>query len=322
MASVVWQLGLFVGGLAVLLWASDTFTAAAQKVGLSFGVSPFVIGMTVVAIGTSLPELVSAVLAVRQGAPAIPIGNVVGSNVSNIFLVLGVAAVVGREVHVERDLMQVDLPLLAASAGFLVLATLTGPFTTVDGLLALVALAVYVHFTIAERDVSVPAVVEEVEGVRAEIEGPPIGLRTYGTLVVTLVLLFASASVVVGSVVDLAAAFGVGTEVVAVTVLAFGTVLPEIAVSTAAARRGDAAIAVGTVLGSNIANTFGVLGVASLVGPLSVPPTIRTFGVPAMVLATVLYLFVTQDRTITRWEGATLLVLYVGFVTNLVAAVQ
>jgi cation:H+ antiporter len=319
MASLSIALATFVGGLAVLLWSADLFTDAAQKIGLAAGLSPFVIGMTVVAIGTSLPELVAAVLAVVRDEPGIVVGNVVGSNVSNVFLVLGIAAVVGRDLRIERDLMQVDLPLFAASAAFLVLAIWSSPFTRIEGVLALGALAVYVHFTIAERDVSVPQVVEEVEEVEADSEASPLGVVTYAAFVGGLVLVVASASVLVDSVVALSAALAVEPAVIAVTALSIGTVLPELTVSAMAARRGDTAVAVGAILGSNVVNSFGVTGVASLVGTLTVPPTIRDYGLPAMLLATVLYLFVTQDRAVTRWEGATLVLLYLLFLVNLLS---
>ncbi|AQL41995.1 hypothetical protein BV210_04350 [Halorientalis sp. IM1011] len=319
MASLSVALAMFVGGLAVLLWSADVFTDAAQKIGLALGLSPFVIGMTVVAVGTSLPELVAAVLAVLRDEPGIVVGNVVGSNVSNVFLVLGITAVVGRDLRVERDLMQVDLPLFAASAAFLVLAVWSSPFSRIEGVLALGALAVYIHFTIAERDVSVPEIVEEVEEVESDIEESPIGVVTYAAFAGSLVLVVGSASVLVDSVVALSEALAVEPAVIAVTALSIGTVLPELTVSTMAARRGDTAVAVGAILGSNVVNAFGVTGVASLVGPLTVPSTIRSYGLPAMALATVLYLFVTQDRQVTRWEGATLVLLYLLFLVNLFA---
>ncbi|SEN25373.1 cation:H+ antiporter [Halorientalis persicus] len=320
MASLPVAVAMFVGGLAVLLWSADLFTDAAQKIGLAIGLSPFVIGMTVVAIGTSLPELVAAVLAVLRDEPGIVVGNVVGSNVSNVFLVLGITAVVGRDVRVERDLMQVDLPLFAASAAFLTLAIWSSPFTRIEGVLALGALAVYIHFTIAERDVSVPEIVEEVTEAETDLEDPTIGAATYVAFVGGLVLVVGSASVLVDSVVALSSALAVDPALIAVTALSIGTVLPELTVSVMAARRGDTAVAVGAILGSNVVNAFGVMGVASLVGTLTIPPTIRAYGLPAMVLATVLYLFVTQDREVTRWEGATLVLMYLLFLVNLASA--
>lgn len=317
MVGVVVSAVVFVGSLGVLLLASDAFTSAAERIGLAFGISPFVIGVTIVAGGTSLPELISSVLAVIQGAPAIVMGSVAGSNISNMFLVLGIAAIAGRDIRVIRELVEVDLPLLVASALFILLATWNSPFTWLDGVLALLGLAVYLNFTIAEKDRYVTILVDELEADIEEDAEPQAGLRTYGRLVVSLVFVFGSAHLLVQSIIEISATLGIGTELIAITAVAIGTSLPEVVVSVMAARRGLPGLAVGNVLGSNLFNSFLVTGVASLAGDLVVPTSIRTYGLPVMVLATVLYFFITQDREITRWEGMTILLLYLLFLGNL-----
>ncbi|WP_049984790.1 calcium/sodium antiporter [Halobellus rufus] len=350
---------LFVGSLLVLLAASDVFTSAAEDVGLAFGVPPFVIGVTIVAGGTSLPELVSSVLAVLQGAPEIVLGSVVGSNVANMLLVLGIAAAVAGDVRIIRELVEVDLPLLVGSAVFLLVATWDSPLVWYEGVLALAALAVYIQFTIAEKDRYVGLLVEEFVGGDGIIDGTlPTGTGSPGTsdasdrvdesgtaadpeqsavdgerdsaaaapevsgwtfvrLVSSLGALFGAAYVLVRSIVDLAAILGVGTELIAITAVAIGTSLPEVFVSVIAVRRGVPELAVGNVLGSNLFNSFLVTGVSSLAGDLVVPASIRSYGLPVMVIVTVLYFFVTQDREITRSEGLTLLLLYALFLLNL-----
>ncbi|WP_255198752.1 calcium/sodium antiporter [Halorarius litoreus] len=313
MASLVVSGALFIAGLAALLLAADRFTHAAERVGLSLGLSPFIVGVTIIAAGTSFPELVAAVLAAAQDAPGIVVGNVVGANLANVFLILGVAAVVGRDLRVDRDLMRVDLPLLVGSAFFLLVAVWDSPFTRLEGLLALAALAVYIHFTVAAKDETVEGLVDELEAVSHE----PVGGRTYLVLAVSLVVVFLGAQGVVTGVTDLAGQFGVGTELIAVTVLSVGTTLPELSVTVVAARRGYTELAVGNVLGSNIFNALAVMGVPALLGPLTVAESIRGYALPVMVLGTLLYFFITQDRQITRWEGATLLLLYALFLVNL-----
>lgn len=322
---------VFAGSLAVLLVSSDAFVDAAERLGLSLGVSPFIIGGTLVAGGTSLPELVSSVLAVRAGAPEIVVGNVVGSNVVNIFLVLGIAAVVGGRLRVDRELMRVDLPLLIASAAFLLITAWDGRFLWYEGLLALVGLSAYVHFTFSEER-RLTEVVEELVSEHAEAEVEPaeldveevaaetqIGVRTYLTILVSLTLVFLAADQLVRSILTLAGELDVGAELVAITAVAIGTSLPEIAVSVMAVRRGDVDIAVGNTLGSNIFNTFAVMGVPSLLGPLAVPASVRGYSLPVMVLASLIYYFITQDREITRWEGTMILLLYAVFLGNLLA---
>lgn len=332
MAVVYVDVLLFVVALLVLLKASDVFTSATARIGLSFGVSPFIIGATVVAGGTSLPELANAVLAAVRGVPAIVIGNVVGSNIANILVVIGLAAVVGGRIQVERELMRVDLPVLMVSAVFLLVATWNSPFVWYEGILALVGLAVYVHFTVsrpARLDETVQVLVEEhaapesdevapvAEDADLDLGRTQTGVLTYLVLVGSLLLIFVAADQLVRSILAIATEFDVGAEIVAITAVSLGTVLPEIAVSVAAVRGGDPEIAVGNALGSNVFNSFAVVGVSSFIVPLTIPVNVRSFALPVMVLATILYFFITQDREITRWEGAMLLLMYAVFLVNL-----
>jgi len=329
MASLVVSIAVFGVSLGALLVASNVFTDAAERLALSFGVSPFLIGATIVAGGTSLPELLSAMLAVVAGEPGIVLGIVVGSNVANIFLVIGLAAVATRSIRIERELVRVDLPLLMASAAFLIVVAWDGVISAPEGALGLVGLAIYVHFTLSTRE-RLDEVVEELVAEHAEqapaadavqevvddAEEVTVGARTYVALVASLAVLFVAADLFVGSILSISATLTVGTELIAMTAVAVGTSLPEIAVSVTAARRGSSELTVGNVLGSNVFNTFAVVGVPSLLNPLSVSANVRGFALPVMVLATLLYYFVTQDREITRWEGVTFVVLYAVFVLN------
>lgn len=402
MVSVLASAVLFVVSLAVLLKASDVFTDSMERIGLGLGISPFVVGATIVAAGTSLPELASSVLAVFAGEPGIVAGNAVGSNVANIFLVLGTASVVAGSIDVDRQVMRVDLPLLTASAVFFLIAAWDGAFAWYEGVLALAGLAVYMEFSIsnpgrlrgpvqsvisdhieeqmaptedpaAEEDTATvqdqadevdpeespsqqaaagdtaatptaaesdettvaaggatderPAVTTETAEDDASIpvedvdvaEEVTIGVRELVLAVVSLAFVVLGANYLVEAILDVAGAVGVGTEFVAITAVAIGTSLPEIAVSVAAIRQGSADIAVGNVLGSNVFNTFGVMGVPSLLGTLAVPPSIRNYALPVMVVATVLYLFIAQDREITRYDGLALLLLYAIFLVNLLS---
>jgi len=333
MVGVAVSVLLFVGSLALLLKASDLFTSATERIGLSMGVSPFIVGATVVAGGTSLPELVSSVLAVGQGAPEIVVGNVVGSNVANIFVVLGIAGVVGERIRVERELMRVDLPILVVSAAFVLVAVWNSPFVWYEGVLALLGLVVYVHFTLSQPERLDETVVDLVETyaeteleelrpaeetLREEAGETEAGGRTYLWLLIGLVLVFVSADQLVRSILAIASTLGIGADFVAITAVGVGTSVPEIAVTVTAVRGDNPEIAVGNVLGSNVFNSFAVMGVSSLVAPLSIPTNVRDFSLPVMVLATVLYYFITQDREITRWEGAVLFLMYVVFLVNLV----
>ncbi|WP_436935406.1 calcium/sodium antiporter [Halovenus marina] len=324
--SLLSSVAVFVVALAFLLVASEWFTSAAERLALAAGVSPFLIGATIVAGGTSLPELVSSVLAAVEGEPGIALGTAVGSNIANIFLVLGIAAVAARHLQIDRELVRVDLPLLMASAVFLLIVAWNGSVRWYEGLIGLLGLAVYVHFTLSTRtrlDEVVDELVEEHteragdEAVVADGVEPDVTVRTYAVLVGSLGVVFVAASQLVGSLLAIAAALDVGTELVAMTAVAVGTSLPEISVSLSAIRRGSSELTVGNVLGSNVFNTFAVVGVPALLVPVPAAPSVRTFALPVMILATLLYYFITQDREITRWEGLALVLLYAAFVVNL-----
>ncbi|WP_227133122.1 calcium/sodium antiporter [Halorubellus salinus] len=332
MPSLAVSIAVFVGSLVVLLGASEVFTSAAERIGLALGVSPFVVGATVVAAGTSLPELSASLLAQVAGEPGIVVGNVVGSNVANVLLVLGTTAAVGGRIAVDRELMRVDLPLLTASAGFLWLAVWDGVFAWYEGVLALVGLTIYLEFVVSDvhrLEETLESVLSEVRDEDVDVdpdaprepkeltEGVTAGAKTAVVAVLSLVAVFVAANFLVESILDVAATVGVGSEVVAITAVAVGTSLPEIGVSVAAVRRGNADIAIGNVLGSNVFNTFGVMGVPSLLGVITVPASVREFALPAMLIATVLYFFIAQDQEITRYDGFALLLLYAVFVVNL-----
>ncbi len=158
---------MFAVSLGALLIASDLFTSAAERLSLALGISPFLVGATVVAGGTSLPELISSVLAVFADAPGIVLGTVVGSNIANIFLVLGLAAVATRTLQIERELVRVDLPLLMASAVFLLVATWDSTIAWYEGVLGIIGLAIYVHFTLSSRN-QLDEIVVELVGEHSE----------------------------------------------------------------------------------------------------------------------------------------------------------
>jgi len=310
---VVW-LVVFVASLAILIIAARYFTIAAERIGVYLRIPPFIVGVTIVAIGTSLPELLSSVLAVVRGSSEIVAGNVIGSNVANIFLILGVAAIVGRRLHITYELVHIDLPLLVGSAFLLAAAIWYGGFSLFDALLCLAVFAIYLHYTVTvERK-------REDVGSR-DANGKParrkLGRSTLPILIVSAGFLYLGAEYTVTSVIKLSEILHVGTEIIAVSAVALGTSLPELFVSIVAARRGNADIAVGNILGSNIFNALVVMGIPGLIGTLVVPETMITFALPMMLIATLLYVFITTDRQITKWEGLLLVVFYVFFVGTL-----
>jgi cation:H+ antiporter len=295
--------------LAALIKASDWFTAAAERVGLALGMPAFVVGMTIVAVGTSLPELVASILAVLRGASEYVAGNVVGSNIANLLLVLGLAAIVDGHLRVRFELVHVDLPFLAGSAFFLALVLWDGQVGRIEALLCLTGLAIYGWYVLSAK----PSVLTEPVS-EAEQAPRPAWPRTGLVLLGSAGLIYVGADYTVRSVVEIAQLVGIGAELIAASAVALGTSLPEVAVTVAAARRGQPEMAVGNVLGSNVLNSFAVVGISGLFGRLTVPDSLLEFAVPVMLIATILAFFMIMEKEMTKWEGWLMILFYVYFI--------
>lgn len=312
-AGLLWGV-IFIAAIAVLIVASNTFIKAAEKIGLAFGIPTFIIGVTIVAAGTSLPELVSSILAVTNNSPEIVIGNVVGSNISNIFLILGFVAVFSKVIRIDYEIINVDLPLLIGSSFMLTLFVMDGHFSIFEAILSLAGLIVYLVYALSV-ETSVVSLTDELKPL--EEERPSITWLTWLQLALGGVLIYFSAEYTVTSIIELAGILQIGEEVIALSAVSLGTSLPELAVSLAAARKGNPDMAVGNILGSNIFNSLAVMGIPRLFGPLGIPDSVLTFSIPMMVAATLLYYFIAQNKLISRWEGLILLVFYAYFIGQL-----
>jgi len=308
---IVWIV-VFIVSLYVLIQASDYFTRAAEQIGLSFGIPDFMVGLTIVAIGTSLPEIVSSIFAVLNDSSQIVVGNVVGSNVTNVFLIIGISALIGKKIEITYELTHIDLPLLMGSALFLAVTVWDGAFTLFEAVLCLAGIVVYMlHavFTKERRSVVV----------RGRRQRKRMNWQTVVMLIVSALFIYVGGKYTIEAVIRLSGMLRIGTEIIAASVIALGTSLPELAVTIAAARQGRPEIAVGNVLGSNIFNALAVMGIPALLGNLVIPQSIITFGIPMMLIASLLFFFMAQDKEITQWEGWLLLIFYVFFIGKLFA---
>jgi len=300
-------LGLFVLSLAVLLKASDWFIDSAERIGLSLGISPFIIGVTIVAFGTSLPELATSIASVFSGESEIVIGNVVGSNITNIALVLGLAALVVNKIELEYNIWHIDMPYLWGSAFLLWLALRDLHFSLFEGILFTLGIVIFLAYSFRNQ--------EEDDKIESMVKP---GWKTYALLILGGGLVYLGADYTIFAIKKLSAIAGINPEIIALSAVALGTSLPEVIVSLNAARRGKASIAVGNVLGSNIFNTYIVMGIPSFFGPLKVPANINDLFLPLMVAMTILFGIMSNNRTITRWEGAVLLMFYAFFCASLI----
>lgn len=289
---------IFIVALAVLLKASDWFVESAEKIGLSLGISPFIIGVTIIAFGTSLPELASSIAGILGGTPDIVIGNVVGSNITNIALVLGLVAIVAKKVPV--DFKNMDIPLLIGSAILMYLLTKDQNLEIWEALIFVACLVVFLMNTFGNNEVD-------------SSEKPTVSWKDYALLMAGGALVALGAKFTIDAIVNICNATGLSSGFIGQTVVALGTSLPEIVVSLAAVKRGQSSIAVGNVIGSNIFNTYAVLGISRFFGPLEIDQQSVDTAIPIMIGITVLLAFMTLTSRITRWEGALLLIFYVFF---------
>jgi cation:H+ antiporter len=297
---------LFVVSLAVLLRASDWFIDSAEQIGLSLGVSPFIIGVTIVAFGTSLPELATSIASVLSEESEIVIGNVVGSNITNIALVLGLAAIVVGRIELEYNIWHIDMPYLWGSAFLLWFALQDFHFSLFESFLFTAGLVVFLMYSFRDQD-----------SPEEKMERQKAGWRVYALLVLGGALVYLGASYTIFAIKKLSLIAGINPEIIALSAVALGTSLPEVIVSLNAARRGKASIAVGNVLGSNIFNTYIVMGIPSFFGELIVPPDINEMYLPLMIAMTVLFGIMANNRKITRWEGMVLIIFYLFFCAEL-----
>ncbi len=306
----VW-IAVFLISLLLLLKAAEHFTKSAEVMGLHFGLPKFIVGVTIVSVGTSLPELMSSVVSVSQGSSEIVLGNVMGSNITNIFLVLGVVAIIGKKMKINYEVIHVDLPLLVGSAFLLAASVWDRRFTLPE---AIICIAGYVLYTLYTINVEKSHPHESLAG---EADTGGLERKTLIVLVASAMFIYVGARYTVEAIINISDILNIGKEIIAASAVALGTSLPELVVSTRAVSEGKPELAIGNVLGSNIFNAFAVTGVSALFGSLIITVAITSLALPMMLAATLLYVFITQDKQITRWEGGLLLLFYVFYLGTL-----
>ena len=296
-------------GLGLLVWSADRFVGGSAAVARHFGMPPLLIGMVIVGFGTSAPEMSVSAISAIQGNPALALGNAYGSNIANIALILGLAALVSP-IAVHSDVLRKELPILTLIT-FLAIGQLwDGRLSRADAWILLLVFAGLMGWTIWQgirrRDDNLAVEVEQAFAA----EPMPLS-RAIFWLVLGLVVLVASSRALVWGAVAIARGFGVSDLVVGLTIVAVGTSLPELASSLIAARKGEHDIALGNVLGSNLFNTLAVVGIAGTIHPMAVPGDVLSRDLPVMAILTLsLFVFGYGFRgpgRINRLEGGLLL---------------
>ena len=301
------------GGLIILMGAAEVMIRGAVGLARLFGLSPLLIGMTVVALGTSAPELVVSLDAALTGNAGIATGNIVGSNIANVLLIVGAAAVISPMAR-RGDRLYRDGALLVLCTALFVMLCWGDTLDVAHGVLLLI---IFLGFMGSAywRDINNPKASAERVGEVEEIGAVP--QKTWIAWAATLgglAGIAVGADLMVGGGVAIARSFGLGEEVIGLTLIAIGTSLPELAASVVAARRGHADVAIGNVVGSNMFNMLGIAGVVSMTAPLPVPSSMLAFDLWVMLGAAILIVPAMIGWTgVSRVGGAALLVLYGGY---------
>jgi cation:H+ antiporter len=315
---VILMVLLLLGGFGALYFGAEWMVRGAARMEHSLGLSPIVIGLTVVSLGTSAPELVVAVLASLQGSGDLAVGNVLGSNLANIGLILGATAIIHPLVVVDR-MVKREIPIMILLTLLLFPLMADGELSRGNGLFLASLMAVYLAYVFHKGGKAPPPLVSEYSQVTDVVHtrNGRAALGDVGLLVAGMLGLLLGGMAIVESATFLAKVLGITELVIGLTVVAIGTSLPELATSLVAAVRKQTDIAVGNVIGSNIFNLAGVLGVSATVKPIAVAPEVLGTEFPAVVILSVLVLVLAlfplaKGRIgIRRWEGALLLGTYV-----------
>lgn len=309
-------------GIVVLIGGAELLVRGASRLASRTGISPVVVGLTVVAFGTSAPELAVSLQSAWDDKADLAIGNVVGSNIANVLLVLGLSAIFGGGLVVAQRIVRIDVPLMIAASVAVWLMALDGELTKLDGAILVAALVTYTTWTVIAARRSDPAMEAEYdEGLNFEKIRDTSVMVDVGLVIVGLVGLVLGARLLVSGASDIARDLGVSDLVIGLTVVAVGTSMPEIATSVLAAMRGERDLAVGNAVGSNLFNLMSVLGLSAVISPraLAISDGAQSFDLPVMTAVAVACLPVFfNGYALKRWEGGVFIAYYAAYVVYLV----
>ncbi|MGL5668661.1 MAG: calcium/sodium antiporter [Shewanella sp.] len=300
-----------IGGFIILTLGAEALVRGASSIALRLGITPLVIGLTIVAFGTSAPELAVSVKSALAGNSGIALGNVIGSNIANIGLILAITALI-RPIQVQSQMVRRDIPLMILASMLFWGLLLDGELSLIDGVILLSLLVGYLVFSYFSAKNTTDADGEIIE------EGPKNPLLSVAFIIVGIGMLVGGGILFVNGAVDLAKVFGVSEVIIGLTIVAIGTSMPELVTSVLAALKGESDIAIGNIVGSNIFNILGILGVTAVVYPVSGLGFQPLDFIVMLALAVVILPFAWSGLRIGRREGATLLIAYLGYMVYLV----
>lgn len=312
---------VFIISLFVLVKGADYLIEHAEKIGLSYGLSPFIIGVVIIGIGTSLPELTASIAAIIRGATEIVVANAVGSNIANILLVLGITAIITNKIEVEKNLIYLDLPILL-SGTILFLGVAVGRELIETGevifainwgeaLFLVVAYLIYLAYSFLYQDGPIEKIKQLVQ------DEPDVTWKNYAMLGAGAVGVILGAKFTIDATIALSENLNIAVGIISIFAIALGTSLPELFVSYRAAQKGKPEIAVGNIFGSNIFNILMLVGLPGLFSTLRIDDTVIFIGLPVLFMATLIFVISGISNKVHRWDGAMYLMLYVLFIAKL-----
>lgn len=305
-------------GLILLIWSADQFVDGAASLAQHWGVSPLIIGMLIIGLGTSAPEMLVAATAALQGSPDIGIGNAIGSNITNITLVLGVTALI-TTLPIHSNIVKKELPLILVAGLLSWFLLYDGDFSQLDGAILLACLFAAIGWMIYSSKKTSnrhdPLLEEGAEELPVEM---PFKKALFW-MVTGLILLMVSSKMLVWGASNIASQLGISDLVIGLTIVAIGTSLPELAASISSVKKGEIDLAIGNIVGSNLFNTLGVLAIPALISPSAVSPSVLSRDMPIMIALTVLLIvfgfgcFASARYKIVFWKGAIFTTLFIAY---------
>lgn len=304
---ILLQVLILAAGFLCLIKGSDWFVDGSSSIAAKFGIPQLIIGLTIVAMGTSSPEAAVSITAALEGNADITVGNIFGSNILNIFIILGLSAAI-VPIAIAPSTIKYETPFMVAVTILMLLLGLDGSLSLIDGIIFVTLLVVYIVYLIkmAKKDGGADKKEEEE---KKEISVP----KSIIFAVVGLGLIILGSNLTVDAATKIAQAIGISERFIGLTVVALGTSLPELFTSVSAARKGNADIAIGNVVGSNLFNILFVIGLSSLITPVPFASNFIFDGIVSIVSGILLFIFCINDKILKRWEGVVLLVCYAAY---------
>ena len=296
--------------MGVLIWGADLLIEQSERIALKFNIPEFIIGATLIALGTSLPEMAASIVASYNGQSQLAVANVIGSNVLNITLVLATVFLIARNINPNRDFFAKDSTWALVPVLVFVLMIIDGVISRFDAMLLLLLMGAYLMFLLQDAK-NMP----EEDIVNLE-DGTFSWSKTMPILFAGLVLVIIGAHFTIESASSIAKSFGISEWVIGIIMVSLGTSLPELTVSITAAMKGKVDMAIGNIIGSNMANTTVVLGAAALINPLSINASTYLFDIATMIVATLLLVFITANKLYNKSAGVSLIIILGLFLNN------